>query len=252
MNIKSVLLLVAATLPCASPQAQTIKLLTAGAYKEVTLAIVPGFEAKTGIKVEMVSDTAGALVKKIEGGQAFDVVIVNYDGMQRLTSSGAVAADAAKDVAAVGIGVAIKAGSTPPPLATVEQFKSALRAARGIAYIDPTAGGSSGVYLDGLFRQLGIADMVKQKAILVPGGLTAERILSGEADIALQQASELLPVKGVVLAGMLPKEIQNYTTYSVGMSQHPSSKEAARALFDALSNAQAKAVIRAKGMTPAQ
>ena len=251
MNIKSLALLLALALPIAPLQAQTLKLLTAGAFKEVVLAVLPGFEARTGLKVEVASDTAGGLVRRIEGGQDFDVVIVTRDGIKRLASAGAVASETGRDIATVGIGIGMKEGGAPPPLATVEQFKSALRLAKGIAYIDPASGGSSGIYLDGLFRRLEIAELVRPKAVLVPGGLAAERVLRGEADIALQQASEILPVKGVVLVGMLPEAIQSYTTYAAGVSTRSASKDAARALLDALSNPQAAEIIRAKGMTPA-
>ena len=113
------------------------------------------------------------------------------------------------------------------------------------------AGGTAGIYLDGLFTRLNIAAEVRAKAILVPGGFAAERIVRGEADVALQQASEILPVKGVVLAGMLPAQIQSYTTYSAGISPRTASRDAARALLEALSNPQAAGIIRAKGMQPA-
>jgi molybdate transport system substrate-binding protein len=121
-----------------------------------------------------------------------------------------------------------------------------------IAYIDPASGGSSGIYLDGLFGRLGIAEMVRAKAILVPGGLAAERVTRGEADIVLQQASEILPVQGVVLAGMLPAEIQNCTTYAAGLSSAARSNPAARTLIEALTNPQAARTMQAKGMMPAR
>ncbi|MEY8689929.1 MAG: molybdate ABC transporter substrate-binding protein [Leptothrix sp. (in: b-proteobacteria)] len=229
--------------------AQTLKLLTAGAFKAVVLDILPAFEAQSGVKVEVTSDTAGGLVKQIEAGAPFDVVIVTHDGIQRLASHGAVAADSARDVARVGIGVGIRAGAPVPALATVEQFTLALRAAKGIAYIDPASGGSSGIYLDGLFRQLGIADEVKSKAILVPRGLAADRVLSGEADLALQQASEILPVKGVVLAGLLPESIQSETTYAAGVSARTASRAAADQLMQSFGAALAMEAIRSRGMT---
>ena len=229
-----------------------LKLLVSGAFRVAALALVPAFEKRSGLRVEVTSDTAGALVRRIEGGQPFDVVVVNRDGLQRLVKGGAVAPDSTRDLASVGVGIGIRAGAARPPLGTVEEFKDLLRSARRIAYIDPAAGGTAGIYLEGLFGRLGIADEVHAKALLVPGGSAAERIVSGEADVALQQASEILPVKGVVLAGMLPAEIQSLTTYSAGVARSTAAVDAARALLAALSNGQAAAVIRAKGMQPAQ
>ena len=80
-----------------------------------------------------------------------------------------------------------------------------------MAYIDPAAGGSSGVYLAQLFEQLGIAQQLKAKSVLVPGGLVAERVVNGQADIALHQISEILAVPGAALVGPIPLEVQYYT-----------------------------------------
>lgn len=95
-----------------------------------------------------------------------------------------------------------------------------------------------------------MADAVHAKALRVPGGSAAERIVSGEADVALQQASEILPVKGVVLAGLLPAEIQSVTVYSAGIARTTAAAGAAQALLDALSDRQAAQIIRTKGMQP--
>ena len=231
--------------------AQTLKVLTAGAFKEVVLGVVPAFEAQSGLEVEVANDTAGALIRSIEAGQGFDLVVVTREGIERLATGGRVEPGTRRDLATVGIGVAVRQGAPAPPLATVEQFKEALRAARRIAYIDPASGGSSGIYLDGLFKRLGMAEIVRPKAVLVPGGAAAERLVSGEADLAIHQISEILPVKGVTLAGVLPAEIQHYTTYAGGISPQTAAPDAARALLAALASVQAADLMRARGMLPA-
>jgi molybdate transport system substrate-binding protein len=251
MTLKSLFLAAALALQFAPLHAQTLKVLTAGAFKAVVLEILPTFETRTGIRVELSSDTAGGVVKRVEVGQAFDVAIATHEGIQRLASQGALLAGAGGDVAVVGIGIGIGAGAPMPEVSTVDQFKRLLGAARAIAYIDPASGGSSGIYLDGLFGRLGVAEVVRPKAILVSGGLAAERIVRGEADLALQQVSEIISVKGVVLAGTLPEAIQSYTTYAAGISSHSASSEAARQLLSALSGKPAADIIRAKGMQPA-
>lgn len=133
---------------------------------------------------------------------------------------------------------------------TTEQFREAVLAARKVAYIDPASGGSSGIYLAGLFRRLGIAEEVRAKAILVPGGLVAERVARGEADLAIHQVSEILPVAGVTLAGLLPDAIQNYTTYGYGLSADTRNAQAATLFLVAVTASGADDVIRAKGMLP--
>jgi molybdate transport system substrate-binding protein len=235
-----------------SSGAQTLKVLTAGAFKQVVVALVPSFEASTGIKIELQNDTAGALTQRIQGGEAFDVVILAMPGLGTLSNEAKVEPASVKPIARVGIGVAVKAGAPHPPLQTVEQFKDAVLKAHRIAYIDPASGGSSGVYLHGLFQRLGMGEAVRAKAILVHGGLSAERVVSGEADLAIQQVSELLPVAGASLVGPLPEEIQNYTTYGAAASARSPMREGAALFLRALATPEAADVIRSKGMLPAR
>ncbi|MDB5883172.1 MAG: hypothetical protein JWP43_3050, partial [Ramlibacter sp.] len=89
------------------------------------------------------------------------------------------------------------------------------------------------------------------KAVLVPGGLVADRLVTGEADLAIHQISEIMPVKGVTIVGPLPEAIQNYTTYAGALGSHAKNVDAARALLAALASPEAAEILRAKGMTPA-
>lgn len=230
--------------------ADTIRVLTAGAFKQMVLALAPAFEARTGHRLQVDNDTAGALVKRVQGGEAFDVLVITPAALQALEHEGRIAAGSVQPLARVAIGVAVKAGTARPALATVDDFKAAVLQARKLAYIDPAAGGSSGVYLDGLFQRLGVAEAVRAKAVLVPGGLVAQRLVGGEADLAIHQISEILPVPGVDLVGPLPEAIQNYTSYAGALA--PQAPPAARALLQALAGPDAADTLRAKGMLPAR
>jgi molybdate transport system substrate-binding protein len=229
-------------------QAEALKVLSAGAFKQVLLAVIPQFEA-TGRAIQWDNDTVGGLVKRIEAGESFDVVIASPAALETLGKSGKIAGGGV-DLARVGVGVAVREGAPKPDISTVEGFKRALLAAKAVAYIDPGSGGSSGIYLSGLIDRLGIGAEVRPKSILVRGGFSADRVASGEADMAVQQISELLPVKGVVLVGPLPAEIQNYTIYSAGIAAGTSQKPSAEALIDVLRSRDGAAVIRSKGMEP--
>ena len=216
------------------------------------LALLPAFQTQTGLKVDLASDSVGGLVRRIGDGQPFDVVFASQDGLKRLAAAGQVRPESMTDLASVGIGIGMRAGTAPPPLSTTAEFIDALLAARAIAYIDPTSGGYSGIYLNGLFQRLQIADRVQAKAVLVPGGLTAERVARGEADIVLQQASEILPARGVVLVGELPAPIQSRTTHGGAVSAARALPQQAQALLPAFTAASAAPVIRGKGMEPAR
>lgn len=235
----------------ASALAAEVKVLTAGAFKEVVLALVPDFEKQTGHKVVLANDTAGALKKRIEGGEAFDVAIITPAVIDELASAGKIVTGSRANIASVGVGVVVKEGAPKPDVSTVEAFKQALLAAKSVAYIDPASGGSSGIYIDKLLERLGIADQVRPKAKLKKGGHVADLIVSGEAELGLHQISEIVPVKGAALVGPLPKEIQNTTTYAAGLSAAAQSKEAAQALIKTFSGPAAAAILKSKGMEPA-
>lgn len=254
MPLRSLLsMMVAVTLcsPVAVASAAEIKVLTAGAFKQVVVALVPAFEKQTGHKVIVDNETAGALKKMIEGGAAFDVAIITPAIIDELTSTGQISSGSRVNVASVGVGVMVKDGAAKPDIGSVDAFKSALLAAKSVAYIDPASGGSSGVYIDNLLVRLGIADQVRPKAKLKKGGYVADLIVSGEAELGLHQISEIVPVKGVTLVGPLPTEIQNTTTYAAGLSAKTANREAAQALIAMLSGPSAAAVLKAKGMAPA-
>jgi molybdate transport system substrate-binding protein len=228
--------------------ATTLKVLTAGAFKQVLTAVLPQFEAR-GNDVHWETDTVGNLAKRISAGEGFDVVIASPAALEGLIKSGKLAS-APVDLARVGVGVAVREGAAKPDLGTVDAFKQALLGAKAVAYIDPASGGSSGIYIAGLIDRLGIGNAVRAKSILVSGGYSADRVVSGEADIAVQQISELLPVKGIVLAGPLPREIQNYTVYSAAIAANSDHKAAAQALIDLLHSPDSDAAIASKGMEP--
>lgn len=231
-----------------SVSAAEIKVLTAGAFKPVVTAVVADFEKQSGHKVTVEGDTAGGLLKRINGGEVFDLVVITAAALDELTKSGKVAMGGTATLARVGVGVAVKRGAALPDISTVAAFQRTMLTARAVAYIDPAAGGSSGIYMSNLLEKMGIADRVKAKAVLVPGGLVAQRLMNDQADVAIHQISEILAVPEAVLVGPLPAEIQNYTVYSGGLRANLSDASAASALLAALSSPAARDVMKTKGL----
>jgi molybdate transport system substrate-binding protein len=229
--------------------AADIKVLTAGAFRQVLLAAQPAFEQRTGHRLVVDNDTAGGLQRRIGGGEVFDAVVSTPASLQPVAAR--LADESPRPLARVGIGIAVKAGSPLPDVASVDAFRALLLRARGVAMVDPAAGGTSGIYLFKVYDQLGIADQVKAKAVLVPGGYSAQKVVEGQADVAIQQMSELLPVAGVTIAGPLPAEIQNYTVYAGAVSATAAQADAARQLLEALRAPEMEALLRGKGMEAA-
>jgi molybdate transport system substrate-binding protein len=228
--------------------ADEIRLLTGGAYRGVAVALVPAFERGTGHKVTVANDTVGALVRRIAGGEGFDVAVVTPAALETLGRQGRVVPGRRTDLAKVGVGVMVRAGAPKPDVSTVEAFKRAVLEAKSIAYIDPESGGSSGIYVSALLARLGLAEAVKSKTRLKRGGHVSDLIVSGEAELGIHQMSEIVPTAAVTLAGPLPPEIQNYTTYSAGIAMAARDRAAAEALIAALAGLAAGAVLAARGM----
>lgn len=248
--LSAAILLMAAGAPRGAAAAE-IKVLTAGAFKQVLLMLLPDFEKQTGHKVIVQNDTVGALAKRIEGGEVFDLAVLTPAAVNDLSTKGKFVAGSRTNLGRVGVGVVVKEGAPKPDISSVDAFKKALLAAKSVAYIDPAAGGSSGIYVAGLLDKLGVASEVKPKAKLIPGGAVAEHIARGEAELGIHQISEILPVKGVTLVGPLPADIQNYTVYAAGLGAHGKESEAAKALLKTLSGPAAADVLKSKGMEPA-
>ena len=235
MRTMMVTILIMLSAAAASPGAAAaeIKVLTAGAFKQVLLALLPDFEKQTGHQVRV---------------DNFDLAILTPAAINTLADKGRLAAGSRKDLARVGIGVVVKEGAAKPDISTDEAFKKALLAAQSIAYIDPAAGGSSGIYVARMLEKLGIADEMKSKSRLIPGGAVAEHIAKGEAELGIHQISEILPVKGVTLVGPLPADLQNYTVYAAAVSATAKEPAGAKALVEMLSGPAAAGVLKAKGM----
>ena len=229
-----------------------IKVVSGGAFKQVLTALAAQYEKESGNTLDITYQTVGqhlALIR--DGKEEFDVAVLTPEAIDSLAKEGKVVPGTRADLAKVGVGVAVKAGAPLPDIGTVDAFKKTLLAAKSVAYIDPKAGGSSGIYVAGLLDRLGIADQVNAKAKLIHGGAVADHIADGEAEIGVHQISEILPVAGVTLVGPLPAEIQNFTVYSAGVSTTAKDAATARALVKFLSGPHALPIIKAKGMEPA-
>jgi molybdate transport system substrate-binding protein len=192
--------------------AAEIKLLTAGAMRAVVVALLPDFEKQTGHKVTLDNATAGGLAKRIGEGEAFDVAIITPAVVDDLASKGKIVAGSRIDLAKVGMGVAIKEGVAVPDIGTVDAFKRMLLAAKSVAYIDPKAGGSSGIYFDKLLDRLGIGDQVRPKAKLKQGGYVAERWRAARLRSPSTRSARSCRSRALSWSARC-RRTQNFTTY---------------------------------------
>ena len=169
------------------------------------------------------------------------MLVLSPKGIEDYIKSGKIVAGSKAKLAKVGVGVMVKEGAPKPDISSVEAFKQALLKAKSVGYIDPASGGSSGIYVANLLDKLGIADQIKPKAKLQKGGHVSDLVKAGEAEIGIHQNSEIVGQAGVTLVGPLPKEIQNYTTYAVGVGADAKQAEAAKAFIKVLTGPSAAA-----------
>jgi molybdate transport system substrate-binding protein len=252
MRLTPALLAIALTFAMSQlARAAEIQVVSGGAFKQVLSALAAQYQKESGNTLAITYQTVGQHLALIRGDkEKFDVAILTPEAIDSLAKEGRIVPGTRADLAKTGVGVAVKAGAPLPDIATVAAFKQTLLAAKSVAYIDPKSGGSSGIYVERLLQQLGIADQVNAKAVLVHGGAVADHIADGEAEIGIHQISEILPVVGTTLVGPLPAEIQNFTVYAAGVGSAAADGATARALVKFLSGPHALPIIKAKGMQP--
>ncbi|MDR5880284.1 substrate-binding domain-containing protein [Caballeronia sp. LZ032] len=208
--------------------------------------VIPSFEAEHGIEVQPLFDPTNVLQQRISDGTQADVLIATRACVQRLAEDGIVAAPSVRALVRTGVGVAVAGDVALPFLHNVDALRTLLLDARSVAYSQT---GASGVYFSSLLRRLGIAEQVDARATIIEKGLTGECILRGEADVAIQQMSELAMVNGIALAGPLPEEVQHYTDFDVAMFDASAGLAASAAFVEALFSATARHAYARFGLT---
>jgi molybdate transport system substrate-binding protein len=226
----------------------TLRLLSTLAVMGGMRDLCAAWEAGGGMAVEADFSPTVALLERLRGGEVADVAILTAQGIDDLIGEGVMRPNSRTDVARSFVGIAVKAGAPRPAIDTVEAFKAALLAARSVCY---SRIGASGIYFAGLIERLGIAEAVNAKATVASTGFTAERLVSGEADLAVQQISELMVVPGIEVVGGLPREVQTVAMFSAGLLTASARPEAAAAFARFLASAEAAPVLRCAGLEPA-
>lgn len=236
----------------ASTLAQSeIRVFTGGAMSEPVREVGTAFAKSSGHRLVYVTDTTGALSKRLASGERADVIVVTSAAIQALEKDGNVAAGSRVDLARALIGVAVKAGAPSPDLSTTETFKAALLKAKTVSYVNPASGGTSGTYFEGLLQKMGIAAAMKPKTVYrTQGSEVAAAVAAGEAELGITFTSELAPTPGVKVAGTLPAEIQLPTIYAAAVVANAGSADVARAFIRALAGAEGRAALKKAGLEP--
>ena len=242
----------AALLVATASLAAEVKVMISGGLSAAYEELGRDFERDTGHKLVTVrgpsmGSTPQAIPNRIDRGEPVDVVIMVGDALTGLVQRGKVVASSRVDMARSSIAMAVRKGDAKPDIGTVEALKRAMLDAKSIAYSDS----ASGVYIEReLLPRLGIAEQLKGKARMVPAEPVGQVVARGDAQLGFQQLSELKPIAGIEVVGLLPEGAQKVTVFSAGISADSKEPAAAKALLDYLATPQAREVIARTGLEP--
>jgi molybdate transport system substrate-binding protein len=224
-----------------------IKVFSGNGLSASFAELLPRFERAHDCSVEMRYAPAQVTLREIKAGETADLGILGSSVMDEVVALGKITPDSVKVLTRNGVGVGVLAGAPKPDLSSVESFKRMLLNAKSVAY---TTDGASGIYFAGLIERLGIANEVKAKARTRSGGLIAEFVASGDAEIAVQQIPEIMAVAGVDYAGPLPPEIQSITVAKAGIFTDAKEPVLAQRLLHYLLSPDAARVYKSRGLEP--
>lgn len=234
-------------LTCVSAQAAELKVFITNGAKPVMSEVAAQFEKGTGHKLSITYQGSAVLQEAIIRGDAFDAALLISSNMDAVNKDGRVDATSQINIARSGLGVVVRAGQPKPDISTPDAFRRTMLNAKSIAYVTR---GASGQHFIAVCERLGIAEQVKAKGKTMPTGMVAEFVAKGEAELAIQQMSELVSIRGTDLVGPFPPELDLISQIVAAVSANSKEKEAANAFIRFFTTPEVIAVIKANGMDP--
>jgi len=232
----------------ASHAATPLNAISSMATRQVLTELAEAYRAATGVVLALESVGGVDAAKRVQAGEAFDIVFLASDAIDKLLAAGHLVAGSRVDLVHSGVAVAVKGGAAAPDISSEAAVRAAVLASPTLSY----STGPSGVALAKLFERWGIADEIQSRIVQAPPGVPVGTLVArGEVALGFQQLSELIHVPGIRIVGPLPPEIQITTTFSAGVGVHSKQGAAARALLDYTRSPQAHGAKLRQGMEPA-
>ncbi len=233
---------------CLFAHAAEVRVLSAGAVEPGLHAFAQQLKRATGHDLNLQFNTAPQIAKRLDAGEAYDILIAPPPVIERAAKEGKVIADTRIPVGRVGVGIIVRSGQPTPNVATIEALKNAVLEAGSVVY--NTA--SWGLYLDQLFAKMGVLDLLKAKSTRYPDGAAVmEHVIKGKGDeIGFGATTEikLYEPKGLRMVGPLPPEAQNYTRYEAVLMSGATNADAAREVLRHFATPAARAAIASGGV----
>jgi molybdate transport system substrate-binding protein len=220
-----------------------VRVLSTLALKGAVCNLAGGYQAAGGARIDADFAPTLGLLDRLRRGEKADVVILTKEALDDLAGQGSVVA--CVDLARSFVGIAVKAGVNHPDITTEAALRATLLGARSIAY---SRIGASGIFFAHLIERMGIASAINARARIIPSGFTAELLLTSEADLAVQQLSELKQVAGTEVVGPIPRELQTPAVFSAGRLAVSNKVAQADALLKYLASPEVVGVLRESGL----
>lgn len=208
------------------------------------LQLVSHFAAKD-IRLDLAFGALGGLLDRLQAGHRFDILIAPNDGLDVAQQRGLFDSVKTVEIASTGLGVVVRSGSPRPNISTPDLLRHALLACGSIAFTDPGTGAASGLAFRRVLEKLDIVEEVLKKAQLTSGGPVGEVVAQGDAELGVQQITELKPVSGIDLLHPFPAELQHVTVYRAGLARD--AAPIANGIFNELCGAEVQQLFKTEG-----
>lgn len=226
-----------------------LSVLAASALRSTLEACARAFMARRAVSFDMQWGTSGAIGKRVNDGETFDLVASAREGLAALQSAGRLRG-AIVDIGVSRLALGVRADEPAPDIGTVEKFRDVVLSARSIARGDPAGGGTAGNHLVKVFAEIGVAQAIEPKSILRAGGhAVMTEVAAGRADFGLTQSTEIPAVAGVKIGAYLPDEVQLETVYAMASAE--AEHDAANEFLAFVAGREGAAIARSAGFSRA-
>jgi molybdate transport system substrate-binding protein len=227
-------------------EAAEITVISGGGIRSMMTELGQQFERQSGHKLAVSYGISAQLRTQIEAGMKFDLAILTEPVPGQLVNKGYIREPVVR-ITRVGIGIAIRKGAPKPDISSPDAFKRALLEAKSISYASQSG---SGIHFAKIIERLGIADAIKAKSRIVPGGAAAVvgPVARGEVELGISAVPDIVATPGAEVLGSLPSELQDYLVFTAGVAVGANNPTAAEALIGFLISPASAAVIRSKGL----
>ena len=210
--------------------------------------LTAAYRQASGVDVSIESVGGVDAAKRVQAGEAIDVVILAADAIDQLIAGGSVLNGSRIDLVRSPVAIAVRSGSPRADISSEAALRVSVLAARSLGY----STGPSGTALLKLFERWGIADELRARIVQAPPGVPVGKLVAdGAVELGFQQLSEMRSQPGIEIIGAMPTGCEIVTTFSGGICAASTQPEAVRVLLAWLQSTAAAETKRRHGMEPA-